>query len=141
MASSWRSQRHILLHMLKKQLLFALRRLSRHKLTTGINILGLTLGVLSCLVIYCYVSFEFSYDKFHADGDRIYRVVLSSTKDNGDHHIGAGLTPPFAADLRRETTGFSAVTGLYTDDTRVRVLVTGQPDRVIPENSEGEQDH
>jgi putative ABC transport system permease protein len=127
--------------MIKKQLLFALRRLSRHKLTTGINILGLTLGVLSCLVIYCYVSFEFSYDKFHADGDRIFRVVLSSTKDNGDHHIGAGLTPPFGADLRRETTGFSAVTGLYTDDTRVRVPVAGQPDRVIPENSEGEQDH
>jgi putative ABC transport system permease protein len=126
---------------MKQQLLFALRRLNRHKLTTSINILGLTLGVLSCLVIYCYVSFEFSYDKFHTDRDRIYRVVLSSTKDNGDHHIGAGLTPPFAADLRHETTAFSAVTGLYTDDTRVRVPISGQPDRVIPANSEGEKDH
>jgi putative ABC transport system permease protein len=127
--------------MIKKQLLFALRRLSRHKLTTGINVLGLTLGVLSCMVIYCYVSFEFSYDKFHADSDRIFRVVLSSTKDNGDHHVRAGLTPPFAADLRRETTGFSAVTGLYTDDTRVRVPVTGQPDRLIPSNTDGVPDH
>ena len=57
--------------MLKQQLHFALRRLIRHKLTTGINILGLTLGVLSCLVIYLFVAFEFSYDKFHADRDRI----------------------------------------------------------------------
>jgi ABC-type antimicrobial peptide transport system permease subunit len=126
---------------MKQQLLFALRRLGRHKLTTSINILGLTLGVLSCLVIYCYVSFEFSYDKFHTDRDRIYRVVLASSKDNGDHHVGAGLTPPFAADMRRETTGFSAVTGLYTDDTRVRVPVPGQPDRVIPAHSEEEPDH
>jgi hypothetical protein len=37
--------------MIKKQLLFALRRLGRHKLTTTINVLGLTFGVLSCVVI------------------------------------------------------------------------------------------
>ncbi len=49
--------------MLKNQLLFALRRLGRHKLNTTINILGLTLGVLACLVIFLFVSFEFSYDK------------------------------------------------------------------------------
>jgi ABC-type antimicrobial peptide transport system permease subunit len=127
--------------MIKKQLLFALRRLGRHKLTTSINIFGLTLGVLSCLVIYCYVAFEFSYDQFHADSDRIYRVVLSSTKDNGAHHDAAGLTPPFAADLRREITGFSAVTGLYTDDTHVLVPEPGKLARVIPANAEGEQDH
>ena len=124
--------------MMKKQLLYALRRLSRHKLTTGINILGLTLGVLSCLVIYLYVSFEFSYDKFHADADRIYRVVISMTRTNGSHG-GAGMTAPFAADLRRETTGFSAVTGLYTDDTRVLVPSTDRPDRVIPAISDGER--
>lgn len=45
--------------MIKKQLLFALRRLGRNRLTTGINILGLTIGILSCVVIYLYVTFEF----------------------------------------------------------------------------------
>ena len=73
---------------MKKQLLFSLRRVSRHKLTTGINILGLTLGILSCLVIYLYVSFEFSYDKFHTDADRkcsaecsgLCNVKLSASK-------------------------------------------------------------
>lgn len=127
--------------MIKKQLLFGLRRLGRHKLTTSINVLGLTLGVLSCLVIYTYVAFELSYDKFHPDRDRIFRVVRRSTRDNGTHGDGAGLTPPFAADLRRETTGFSAVTGLYTDDTRVLVPIAGKPARVIPANGEGEPDH
>jgi ABC-type lipoprotein release transport system permease subunit len=127
--------------MRKKQLLFALRRLSRHKLTTSINILGLTLGVLSCVVIYLYVAYEFSYDKFHADADRIYRVVGSMTTPNGMHHDDAGLAAPASADLRRETTGFSAVTGLYVDDTRVLVPMAGKTARVIPEISGDQLEH
>jgi len=127
--------------MLKKQLLFVLRRLSRHKLTTGINILGLTLGVLACLVIYLFVAFEFSYDKFHADRDRIYRIIVSTTKTNGSHNESPGMPPPLAADLRRESTGFSAVTGLYTDNTRVLVPEKGKPNRIIPAISDGERQH
>jgi putative ABC transport system permease protein len=127
--------------MIKKQLLFSLRRLGRHKLTTSINILGLTLGVLSCLVIYLYVSFEFSYDKFHTDRDRIYRVVDWMTDGAGEHREGAGLPPPLAADLRREATGFSAVTGFYTVDSRVKVPESGKPDRVIPKISDDQRQH
>jgi putative ABC transport system permease protein len=127
--------------MLKQQLRFILRRLGRHKLTTGINILGLTLGVLACLVIYLYVTFEFSYDKFHADRDRIYRVIVSTTKTNGSHHEWPGMPPPLAADLRRESTGFSAVTGLYTDDTKVLVPEKGKPNRIIPAIADGERQH
>jgi predicted permease len=127
--------------MMKKQLLFALRRLSSHKLTTIINILGLTLGVLSCMVIYLYVSFEFSYDKFHADADRIYRVVVSTVNSGGSRHIGASMPAPLATDLRNEATGFSAVTGFYTDDTRVLIPVAGKPARVIPPISEDERQH
>jgi putative ABC transport system permease protein len=127
--------------MLKQQLRFTLRRLSRHKLTTGINILGLTLGVLACLVIYLYVTFEFSYDKFHADRDRIYRVIVSTSKTNGSHNEGPWMPPPLAADLRRESTGFSAVTGLYTDDTKVTIPEKGKPNRIIPAIGDGERQH
>jgi putative ABC transport system permease protein len=118
--------------MLKKLLPFALRRLGRHKLTTIINILGLTLGILSCLVIYLYVSFEFSYDTFHADRDRIYRVGVWMTGPDGKIREGASLPPPLAADLRREATGFSTVAGIYTDDCKVIIPETGKPNRVFP---------
>jgi putative ABC transport system permease protein len=127
--------------MLKKQLRFALRRLGRHKLTTVINTLGLTLGVLACLVIYLYVDFEFSYDKFHAGGDRIYRVIVWTDEPTRGYNEGTSMPPPLASDLRREVTGFSAVTGFYTDDTRVLVPEQGKPPRVIPTVSEGEQLH
>lgn len=126
---------------MKKQLLFAMRRLGRHKLTTGINTLGLALGVLSCLVIYLYVSFEFSYDKFHADGDRIYRLIVSMTRPDGVHHSSAGMAEPVGADLRHENTGFSAVTSLYCDDSRILVPIQGKPDRIIPPTNEDEQAH
>ena len=127
--------------MLKKQLLFTLRRLGRHKLTTVINTLGLTLGVLACLVIYLYVSFEFSYDKFQLDRDRIYRVIVWTDEPTRGYNEGPSMPPPLASDLRREVTGFSAVTGFYTDDTRVLVPESGKPPRIIPEVSEGEQEH
>ena len=108
--------------MIKNQLLFTLRRLGRHKLTTTINVLGLTLGILSCVLIYLYVVFEFSYDKFHSDADRIYRVVSND----------AGMAGPLGPALRHEATGFSAVTTLFTDNSRVLIPLAGQPARVIP---------
>jgi predicted permease len=107
--------------MLQKQLLFALRRLGRHKLNTTINVLGLTLGVLACLVIYLFVSFEFSFDKGHPDGDRIYRLVRIFTNPNGEEGPGTGLTPPLATDLQRELPGFGTVASIYVDDSRVIV--------------------
>ena len=118
--------------MIKNHLLFALRRLIRNKLTTGINILGLTFGILSCVVIYLYVAFEFSYDKFHADAGQIYRVILTWTDPTGAKHSDAGMSGPIGPALRQETTGFSAVTTLFTDDTKVLIPVAGQPPRVIP---------
>src|SRR5580698_7307431 len=113
--------------MLKKQLLFALRRLSRHRLTTSINLLGLTFGILSCVVIYGYVAFEFSYDKFHADADRIFRVVSLMSDAAGMQHNEVMMSAPLGPALRQETTGFSAVTTLFTDDTKVLIPLRGQP--------------
>jgi ABC-type antimicrobial peptide transport system permease subunit len=126
--------------MLKRQLLFALRRLGRHKLTTGINLLGLTFGILACVVIYLYVAFEFSYDKFHPDADRIYRLV-NSVRGPGIQGDDAMMALPVGAGLRQETTAFSAATTLFTDDTRVLIPVAGKPDRVIPGISGNETYH
>ncbi|HLX94086.1 MAG TPA: ABC transporter permease, partial [Puia sp.] len=127
--------------MIKKQLIFALRRLSRHKLTTTINFLGLTFGILSCMVIYLYVAFEFSYDKFHADGDRIYRLLPWKNIGNGPQSNDAGMVAPVGPTLRQETTGFSAVTALFTDDTKVLIPIAGQPSLVIPANRGDQKYH
>ncbi len=60
--------------MLKNYLLTASRILIRQRAYSAINILGLTLGIASSLLILLYISDELKYDQFHPDADRMYRV-------------------------------------------------------------------
>src|SRR5476651_200076 len=50
----------------------------RHRTYSAINVMGLSLVICGCLVIYLVASFEFSFDSFHPDKERIYCVDLSS---------------------------------------------------------------
>lgn len=61
--------------MLKNYLKIALRNLWKHKVFSIINIMGLTVGMTACFLIFMYVRFELSYDSFNTKADRIYRVV------------------------------------------------------------------
>lgn len=61
--------------MLKNYFKIAFRNLWRHRVFSFINIMGLTVGMTACLLIFIYVRFELSYDRFHPKADRIYRIV------------------------------------------------------------------
>jgi putative ABC transport system permease protein len=61
--------------MLKNYFKIAFRNLWRHRVFSFINIMGLTVGMTACLLIFLYVRFELSYDNFHPKADRIYRIV------------------------------------------------------------------
>ncbi|MFV3077587.1 ABC transporter permease [Niveispirillum fermenti] len=63
--------------MLRNWVTVALRNLLRHKLYTAINILGLAVGLASCLLILLHVRDELSYDAWVPDADRIVRVHTS----------------------------------------------------------------
>ena len=54
----------------------AIRYLFRNKGYTTTNILGLAIGIASCILIMLFVRSEFSYDRFHSKSDRIYRAWL-----------------------------------------------------------------
>ncbi len=69
--------------MLKNYLKIALRNLLRQKLYAFINIFGLALGVACCLLILLFVEHEWSFDKFHAKAERLYRAVLVERKADG----------------------------------------------------------
>ncbi|WP_259067344.1 ABC transporter permease [Mucilaginibacter sp. X4EP1] len=60
--------------MIKNYLLIAFRNLSKNKAFSFINITGLAIGMAAGLLIIQYVSFELSFDNFHAKKDRVYRV-------------------------------------------------------------------
>ncbi|PWV53664.1 ABC transporter permease [Chitinophaga sp. S165] len=61
--------------MIKNYLKIAWRNIRKQKFYSFINILGLTIGLTCCFLIFMYVRFELSYDAFHKNKDRIYRLV------------------------------------------------------------------
>ncbi len=60
--------------MFKNYLKISFRVFKKEKSFSLINLSGLILGFLCCLLIYIFIKDELSYDKFHMDGDRVYRL-------------------------------------------------------------------
>jgi putative ABC transport system permease protein len=60
--------------MLKNYVKIAVRNFMKHRLYSFINVFGLAIGLAACLMIYLWVQDELSYDRFHRNADRIYRV-------------------------------------------------------------------
>src|SRR4029079_17049416 len=60
--------------MIRSYFKIAWRNMMRHKAYSGINILGLAIGIAACLLILQYVSYELSYENFQDKRSRIYRV-------------------------------------------------------------------
>ncbi|MFA9453136.1 MAG: ABC transporter permease [Candidatus Aminicenantaceae bacterium] len=77
-----------------------IRSISRTGLYSFINVLGLAVGMAACLLILHYVIFETSYDRFHTNSDRIYRLRYERTAEDGTAVRFASCTPP-AADFIR----------------------------------------
>ncbi len=64
--------------MLKNYLKIAVRNLLKHKAYSFINIAGLAMGMTCCILILLYVQHELSYDRFHQNAKRIYRIAWFS---------------------------------------------------------------
>jgi putative ABC transport system permease protein len=87
--------------MFKNYFNVAVRNILKHKFFSAINILGMTIGVTACLLIILYITDELSFDRFHANAERIYQVGLHGKI--GDQDIRTANTcPPMAAALVSE---------------------------------------
>ncbi len=79
----------------------ALRNMKRHKGFAFLNISGLAVGLAATMLIFLWVRDERSYDRFHADAERIFRVVFSTSDDgaptnaNGSFGVGPALKKDF----------------------------------------------
>ncbi|MGK2864665.1 MAG: ABC transporter permease [Chitinophagaceae bacterium] len=99
--------------MIKNHFTIAFRNFRRNKIFSLINIAGLAIGISASLVIYLIVQHEFSYDKFHKEGDRIYRVVSKIEFPDLTIHNSGVPVPTFKA-TKNELTGLEAVTHFIT---------------------------
>ena len=77
--------------MLKNYLKTAFRNLVKNKFYTLINIIGLAVGIATCLLILLYVMDELSFDHYNTNASRIYRV--NNEIKFGDNHIDLAVAP------------------------------------------------
>lgn len=85
--------------MIKNYIKTAFRSLAKNKGFTAINVLGLALGLATCLLIVFYVFDELSYDKYNVKADRIYRIN-SDIKFAGNENSYATSPAPAAGALK-----------------------------------------
>jgi len=79
--------------MIKNYLKTALRKLSRNKSYTLINVTGLSIGITCALIIFLIVRQEMNYDNFHSQKDRVYRVTTVWTRPEDSGKNGASQFP------------------------------------------------
>ncbi|QSE98531.1 ABC transporter permease [Fulvivirga lutea] len=77
--------------MLKNYFKIAIRSLLKNRIYSIINVLGLSIGIASSLLILLHVEDELSYDEFHSKGDRIYKVGLERLYP--DHVTNYAIVP------------------------------------------------
>jgi len=82
--------------MLRNYFLTSIRALLKQRFYALINVFGLSVGIAACLIIMLFVAHEFSYDRFHTKGDRVFRIN-SEIKFGSNHLSIAGGNPAMAA--------------------------------------------
>jgi putative ABC transport system permease protein len=73
--------------MNKRYLLIALRNIFRHRTISFITIFGLSIGLACSMFIYLWISDELNTDRFHKNGDRLYRVEEDQEYSQGLFHV------------------------------------------------------
>jgi putative ABC transport system permease protein len=111
--------------MIKNYFKVAFRNFWRHKLFTLINVIGLTIGISAALVIYLIVHYDFTFDKFHKDGDRIYRVVTNFSF-SGAPGYNPGVCGPLPWATKTQVTGLREAAPIFR---------LSQPNVTVPNGS------
>ncbi len=105
--------------MFKNHIKTAARSLLKNKGFTIINVLGLALGLATCLLIVFYVVDELSYDRFNTKANRIYRIN-TDIKYGGNSSSYAISPPPLAASLSNFPEVEKAVRLIASTGTRIK---------------------
>jgi putative ABC transport system permease protein len=99
--------------MLKNYLKVAFRNILRYKGYSLINIFGLAIGMSACLLILYFVNYEKSYDRFHGNSDRIYRLRYERSDQKGGAVRFASCCPPAGLRIRQKFPEVEKVARLF----------------------------
>jgi putative ABC transport system permease protein len=85
--------------MIKSYFITAYRNIFRNKEYAFINIIGLAVCIASCLLLFYVIQYELSFDAFHKNRDRIYRITNEVSRPEGMDY-GEGVPAPLPDALR-----------------------------------------
>lgn len=100
--------------MFRLNLKIAWRNLWKHKGYTLINILGLSIGMASCILIFIFINFHLSFDKGYKNEDRIYRFTTDWNYISFQDYT-QGVPIPLAAAARNEFPDLEKVGAIFKD--------------------------
>lgn len=86
--------------MLQNHLKIAVRNLRSHRTYTLLNSVGLAVGIAGGLLIFLFLRYHLSTDRYHASFDRLVRISTDLHLDDGSIEYNAEAPPPMAAALR-----------------------------------------
>jgi putative ABC transport system permease protein len=98
---------------------FTFRYLNRNRLVAGINVLGLAIGISACLVIFLIINYEFGFDKFQPDHDRVYRIYHGDSGINPS--VNRGVETAIVPIVVNEFSGLESVAYFQTIPVQVKV--------------------
>ncbi len=114
-------QHHNTIAMFKNYVLVTLRTLRRKPVFSLINLVGLAVGLATCMIIFLYVQHETTFDSFHKNADRIYRVTNVYEPANGTNSW-IRTPPALAPAIAENFPGIANVTRMrYADEYIFRV--------------------
>ena len=99
--------------MFKNYIKIAFRNLRKNALFSLINIVSLSIGLSAAFVIGMMVYYDFTFDTFHPDGDRIYRITSEFESPEGSFS-NSGVPVPMYTATQEELTGIESATFFYT---------------------------
>ena len=122
--------------MLGNYFKIALRNLLGKKGFSIINILGLSIGMMCCLLIFQFVSFEYSFDRFHQNERTIYRILQAYAAEGDPMDMGHSFTAQsLAPALDAKVPEILHVTRLHSDNavisSQVRPGEVFEEDRIL----------
>ncbi|MEQ8245328.1 ABC transporter permease [Fulvivirga sp.] len=99
--------------MIKNYFLVALRNITRNKTISVINIVGLSISMSVCLLLILIVADQYSYDDFHANKDKTYRVITDRLQEK-EYLWSTATTAYPLLDKLKEHTGIESITGIQS---------------------------
>ena len=78
------------------------RNLIKHKTYVLINVFGLAFSLAAVILLILFIRFELSFDNFHKDGNRIYRISVESFHEGKMEYESYVFTPPIGVDMKHE---------------------------------------